>query len=676
MKESGLIQKHNESKNVSKAGASITPPSSGISFVDQAIQKKENNTGLPDQLKSGVESLSGIDMSDVKVHYNSSQPAQLNAHAYAQGNHIHVAPGQEKHLPHEAWHVVQQKQGRVKPTMQLKGKVNINDDAGLEKEADVMGAYALSKMPEEKSIDPNDGKIQKKVSDTIQRRVSVGEYTIMTPKNAKDLSTYLPLKIAHDRAEEAKNASREQREPRVINNLKVLAIDYLQKPFELYYHKFSPPVTLEQINAKLMEWADAKSPAEVLPDKSGKIPLVSTQDNHFNTVKDLFFALVNNIRAEHHKDIGEKTAFEILGQFSFYEPVIIKILEAIEAEMNKMPKQIRQQIIMAGYASSLISPTTLELQLPAIIQKNKYALEKLFISLNAIHSFIITTKMLAKPERKDIAAVMGDRHNKYSPIGPEVELARRRGYSVWSGFSGSTADILNLGRLYHLPPHEIHKLALLTAAFFQFLPTSKNPTHTFHEVMAVASKYFGVPYDPQNPMHGLPHAQKGSAPRVVKQDIVRTGKMSPETREIEMSKLISLHDVPRKGVNPSNITNIRDKISKEGYNVEYPVSATLLPNGDFMITGGHHRIAAMNMLGQNTTPTKVYHADKTDKVKLAYFIGIARITGKYYHEWEPSLSEPERSEVNKKLKDWKENNPDQVKYDFDYKKAMPLRSKL
>jgi hypothetical protein len=27
-------------------------------------------------------------------------------------------PGQEQHLPHEAWHVVQQKQGRVKPTGQ------------------------------------------------------------------------------------------------------------------------------------------------------------------------------------------------------------------------------------------------------------------------------------------------------------------------------------------------------------------------------------------------------------------------------------------------------------------------------------------------------------------------------------------------------------------------------
>ena len=109
-----------------------------------AVQRKGNDTGLPDNLKSGVENLSGYSLDDVKVHYNSSKPSQLQAHAYAQGTDIHVAPGQEKHLPHEAWHVVQQKQGRVQPTMQLKLGVPVNDDIGLEQEADVMGAKALS----------------------------------------------------------------------------------------------------------------------------------------------------------------------------------------------------------------------------------------------------------------------------------------------------------------------------------------------------------------------------------------------------------------------------------------------------------------------------------------------------------------------------------------------------
>ena len=109
----------------------------------EPIQTKSDAGQLPSNLKSGVEQLSGQDMSDVNVHKNSDKPAQLNAHAYAQGSDIHLGPGQEKHLPHEAWHVAQQKQGRVEPTKQLKSKILINDDKGLENEADVMGQKAL-----------------------------------------------------------------------------------------------------------------------------------------------------------------------------------------------------------------------------------------------------------------------------------------------------------------------------------------------------------------------------------------------------------------------------------------------------------------------------------------------------------------------------------------------------
>jgi hypothetical protein len=102
---------------------------------------KTNKTGLPNQLKSGIESLSGMSMDHVKVHYNSDKPAQLQAHAYAQGSEIHLGAGQERHLPHEAWHVVQQAQGRVRPILQTKAGT-VNDDPSLEKEADIMGEKA------------------------------------------------------------------------------------------------------------------------------------------------------------------------------------------------------------------------------------------------------------------------------------------------------------------------------------------------------------------------------------------------------------------------------------------------------------------------------------------------------------------------------------------------------
>ena len=99
---------------------------------------------LPAALKAGVERLSGIAMDDVRVHRNSAEPARLGALAYAHGSDIHLGPGQEQHLPHEAWHVVQQKQGRVAPTAQLKAGVAVNDDQALEREADAMGTRALA----------------------------------------------------------------------------------------------------------------------------------------------------------------------------------------------------------------------------------------------------------------------------------------------------------------------------------------------------------------------------------------------------------------------------------------------------------------------------------------------------------------------------------------------------
>lgn len=109
----------------------------------EAPVQKKNETGMPDNLKAGIEDLSGFAMDDVRVHYNSDKPATVQALAYTQGTDIHVAPGQEQHLPHEAWHVAQQMAGRVEPTTEI-GGLPVNDNPALEHEADVMGAKANS----------------------------------------------------------------------------------------------------------------------------------------------------------------------------------------------------------------------------------------------------------------------------------------------------------------------------------------------------------------------------------------------------------------------------------------------------------------------------------------------------------------------------------------------------
>lgn len=122
----------------------------GNTFGQTAVQKQENNTGMPDDVKTKMESAHNADFSNVKVHANSSRAPAVGALAYTQGNEIHFAPGHynpgsstgKKLLGHELAHVVQQRQGRVKPTTQVKG-LPVNDSRHLENEAETMGAKAV-----------------------------------------------------------------------------------------------------------------------------------------------------------------------------------------------------------------------------------------------------------------------------------------------------------------------------------------------------------------------------------------------------------------------------------------------------------------------------------------------------------------------------------------------------
>ena len=153
--------------------------------VPVQAKREPNRTGMPDGLKAGIESLSGIDMSDVRVHANSDKPAQLNALAYTQGNEIYLEAGEERNLPHEAWHAVQQKQGRVRATMQMR-EFGINDDLPLEQEADMMGAKAAQFVPkpEKEPVQENfgEGLAEKAPNNTGQTDRDCTEYSADTSK--------------------------------------------------------------------------------------------------------------------------------------------------------------------------------------------------------------------------------------------------------------------------------------------------------------------------------------------------------------------------------------------------------------------------------------------------------------------------------------------------------------
>ncbi len=200
---------HNSDYSVASAGpdgAAITPPAYVLESLDVAstqnrpLQMKvglsagggksapQNHTGLPDALRAGVESLSGLSLDDVRVHYNSLKPAQLQALAYTQGSDIHVAPGQERHLPHEAWHVVQQRQGRVKPTSEIEG-TKINADKNLEGEADRMAIKSLQAR--------NAGSIPSKATEDsskiVQRKVGFEFQTGVQLQHPKKFTRNSPI---------------------------------------------------------------------------------------------------------------------------------------------------------------------------------------------------------------------------------------------------------------------------------------------------------------------------------------------------------------------------------------------------------------------------------------------------------------------------------------------------
>ncbi|MCR6641940.1 MAG: DUF4157 domain-containing protein [Sporocytophaga sp.] len=125
-----------------------------VPLMNQGEEVSQNDSPsssdkMPSIVQRKMEASFGEDFSDVNIHKDSSQSKELNAYAHTQGNNIHFAPGMyhsdsqkgQELLGHELTHVVQQREGRVQPTVQKKG-VNINDDEGLEKEADEMGEKA------------------------------------------------------------------------------------------------------------------------------------------------------------------------------------------------------------------------------------------------------------------------------------------------------------------------------------------------------------------------------------------------------------------------------------------------------------------------------------------------------------------------------------------------------
>jgi flagellar biosynthesis GTPase FlhF len=114
--------------------------------TSQPIQR--SGSKMPESVQMKMENAMGHDFSNVNIH-EGAEAGRVGALAYAQGNDIHFAPGRynpdtragQELLGHELAHVVQQREGRVKPTASVNG-LALNDDKSLESEADRLGAKA------------------------------------------------------------------------------------------------------------------------------------------------------------------------------------------------------------------------------------------------------------------------------------------------------------------------------------------------------------------------------------------------------------------------------------------------------------------------------------------------------------------------------------------------------
>lgn len=114
-------------------------------FFKPAVQMKRNED-LPEDVQFQMESSFSQDLSNVKIHKNSRRAKELNAHAFTEGNDVHIADGKynpttnegKALIGHELTHVIQQKSGRVSPTVQF-NRIGINTEDHLEKEADTIG---------------------------------------------------------------------------------------------------------------------------------------------------------------------------------------------------------------------------------------------------------------------------------------------------------------------------------------------------------------------------------------------------------------------------------------------------------------------------------------------------------------------------------------------------------
>jgi hypothetical protein len=149
----GVLQRKLRDRMLQRKAADTANDGQATLAAGAAQAPTSGGAKLPDALSAQMGTSMGADFSAVRVH-EGEHVREVGAQAYASGNDLHFAPGEyqpesasgRELIGHELAHVQQQQQGRVSATTQARG-VAVNDDGGLEREADERGAKAARGEP-------------------------------------------------------------------------------------------------------------------------------------------------------------------------------------------------------------------------------------------------------------------------------------------------------------------------------------------------------------------------------------------------------------------------------------------------------------------------------------------------------------------------------------------------
>ncbi len=111
--------------------------------------------------------------------------------------------------------------------------------------------------------------------------------------------------------------------------------------------------------------------------------------------------------------------------------------------------------------------------------------------------------------------------------------------------------------------------------------------------------------------------------------VKRVGVNKFGTTEVSINRVQKLHGVPKKGTPPNHIDDLMKDFKSNGYNLESgpPIEGFTMPDGQIIIIDGHHRLAALERLGETNIPIRI-HPEISDE-GLRKMLKIGEYSGFY-----------------------------------------------